>query len=115
METTQLKNDSSIVVAIVLDDMGLARWMLRMHSLPIVQVDYEKILAALKNALSFADEKYMENGAGVLWTWNRTAWESLDSSWTRILREEVRRIPQENCTILGNSYWWKLYRPIRKA
>lgn len=115
METKQLKNSSPTVVAIVLDDLGLARWTLRMHNMPSVQADHEKILAALKNVLSFADEKYVEDGAGVLWTWNRTAWESLDSSRIKILRGELQRIPQENCTILGNSSWWKRYRPIQKA
>lgn len=104
MQTAQHGNDTPIVVAIILDDMGLARWTLRMQSLSLGQAEHEKNLAALKNAFSFADETYMENEAGVLWTWSRVAWESLESSWTKILREEIQRIPQKNRTILGNFY-----------
>ena len=104
MKTVPHWNDSPIVVAIILDDMGLARWTLRMQSLSLGQAEQEKNLTALKNAFSFADETCMENEAGVLWTWSRVGWESLESSWINILREEVQRIPQKNRTILGNFY-----------
>ena len=102
MKTARHWNGSPIVAAIILDDMGLARWTLRMHSLSLGQAEHGNILTALKNALSCADEKHMENEAGILWTWSRMAWESLESSWIEILREEVQRIPQKNCIILGS-------------
>lgn len=95
-------NDSSILVAIILDRMGLERWQVRMQQLIVCKPDSGRILTILERVFLPADGKQILDEAGVIWTWSRTAWESLERTWIKILLEEVNRIPQENVTILGD-------------
>lgn len=94
--------DSSVLVAIILDRMGLERWKMRIHNLVVFKADSGKVLTILERVFEPAEGKEMLDGSGVIWTWSRTAWESLERTWIKILLEEVNRIPQENVTILGD-------------
>lgn len=96
--------DSSVLVAIILDRMGLERWQLRMQNLTVFKPDCGKVLTILERVFKYAEGKQMLDGSGVIWTWSRTAWESLDTSWIKVLQDEAGRIPHEHITILGDDY-----------
>lgn len=97
-------NDSSVLVAIILDRADLEKWQARMHDLTVFKPDCGKVLTILERVFLPAGGKQILDGSGVIWTWSRTAWESLGAPWIRVLREEVNRMPQEHVTILGDGY-----------
>ena len=97
-------NDSSVVVAIILDKEGLQHWQSRMIYLTTVKPEHGARMLRLDYAFQSAEAKQLLYEAGVIWTWSRTAWEAIDPLYITCLREELDHIPYECKIILGDAF-----------
>lgn len=107
-------NDSSVVVAIILDKEGLRHWQSRMIYLTTVKPEHGARMLRLDYAFQSAEAKQLLYEAGVIWTWSRTAWEAIDPLYITCLREELDKVPCEHKTILGEAFPPEPERPSEK-